>query len=56
VLLVFVETAKTECCLSSAALWHDGQTGVRAPVTMVSNRLVQSRQMYSKIGMALCQL
>jgi hypothetical protein len=30
------DTAKTECCLSSDALWQSGQAGWREAVTRVS--------------------
>jgi len=36
--VVAVETAKTDHCLSSAALRQDGHAGARLPVTSVSNR------------------
>src|SRR5262245_41721065 len=48
--LVLDTAAKTDHCFSSPRLLHSGQNGWRSPVTKVSNRCWQSRQMYSKMG------
>lgn len=47
------DTANTESCFSSAPLLHDGHSGWRDPLTIVSKACPQSRQMYSKIGIRI---
>jgi len=45
-----VDTANTDSCFCSRAPWQVGHSGCRAPWTSVSNRVSQSRQAYSKMG------
>jgi hypothetical protein len=48
--LLLETAANTDHCFSRPRLLHAGQDGWRSPVTNVSNRCWQSRQMYSKMG------